>query len=106
MIILNLTQNAIQAMPQGGTLEIKTNTNKEEILIHIKDNGRGINEEDLKHIFEPFYSTNHPDDKKGTGLGLAIVKDLIQKLNAKISVTSTIDVGTCFLITIPRQKHK
>ena len=106
MIILNLTQNAIQAMPQGGTLEIKTNTNKDEILIHIKDNGHGIKEEDLKHIFEPFYSTNHPDDKKGTGLGLAIVKDLIQKLNAKISVTSTINVGTCFLITIPRQKHK
>lgn len=104
MIILNLTQNAIQAMPNGGTLDIKTNTNKDEILIYIKDNGHGIKEEDLKHIFEPFYSTPPHDDKKGTGLGLAIVKDLLQKLNAKISVTSTVNVGTCFLITIPRQK--
>ncbi len=104
MIILNLTQNAIQAMPHGGNLEIKTNTNKDEILITIKDNGHGIKEEDLKHIFEPFYSTHNQDEKKGTGLGLAIVKDLVQKFNANISVTSNINVGTCFTIKIPRQK--
>ena len=79
MIILNLIQNAINAMPQGGTLEIKTNTNKEEVLIHIKDTGCGIKNEDLKHIFEPFYSTS--SNKTGTGLGLAIVKDLVFGLN-------------------------
>ena len=104
MIILNLLQNAINAMPDGGDLEIKTNTNKEEILINIKDNGCGIKQEDLKHIFEPFYSASHSKDKKGTGLGLAIVKDLVQKLNGKISVSSTINEGTTFQITIPRQK--
>ena len=104
MIILNLLQNAINAMPNGGILEIKTNTNKEEILIDIKDNGHGIKEDDLKHIFEPFYSVNQSKDKKGTGLGLAIVKDLVQKLNGKINVSSIIDVGTTFQITIPRQK--
>lgn len=104
MIILNLIQNAINAMPNGGDLEIKTNTNKEEILINIKDSGIGIKEEDLKHIFEPFYSTHNQTDNKGTGLGLAIVKDLVQKLNAKITVSSTINVGTTFQITIPRQK--
>ncbi len=104
MILLNLTQNAIQAMPNGGILEIKTNTNKEEILINIKDNGLGIKKEDLKHIFEPFYSTHNQGEKKGTGLGLAIVKDLLQKFNATISVTSNIDVGTTFQIKIPRQK--
>lgn len=104
MIILNLIQNAINAMPDGGDLEIKTNTNKEEILINIKDNGCGIKQEDLKHIFEPFYSAHQSKDKKGTGLGLAIVKDLVQKLNGKISVSSTINEGTTFQITIPRQK--
>lgn len=104
MIILNLIQNAIHAMPNGGNLEIKTNTNKDELLINIKDNGCGIKEQDLKHIFEPFYSTSSTPNKTGTGLGLAIVKDLVQKLNANISVSSTIDVGTCFQITIPRQK--
>ncbi len=104
MILLNLTQNAIQAMPNGGILEIKTNTNKEEILISIKDSGHGIKKEDLKHIFEPFYSVHSSSEKKGTGLGLAIVKDLLQKFSANISVTSNVDVGTCFLIKIPRQK--
>ncbi len=102
MIILNLIQNAIHAMPNGGKLEIKTNTNKDEVLISIKDNGCGIKKEDLKHIFEPFFSTSK--NKTGTGLGLAIVKDLVQKLNAQISVSSTQNVGTSFLITIPRQK--
>lgn len=102
MIILNLIQNAINAMPNGGSLEIKTNTNKDTLIIDIKDNGCGIKENDLKHIFEPFYSTS--SNKNGTGLGLAIVKDLVQKLNANITVSSTINVGTNFQITIPRQK--
>ena len=97
MIILNLIQNAIHAMPNGGKLEIKTNTNKDEVLISIKDNGCGIKKEDLKHIFEPFFSTSK--NKTGTGLGLAIVKDLVQKLNAQISVSSTQNVGTSFLIS-------
>ena len=89
-------------MPNGGSLEIKTNTNKDTLIIDIKDNGCGIKENDLKHIFEPFYSTS--SNKNGTGLGLAIVKDLVQKLNANITVSSTINVGTNFQITIPRQK--
>ncbi|MCM1322769.1 MAG: ATP-binding protein [Acetobacter sp.] len=104
MIILNLVQNAINAMPNGGTLEIKTNTNKENILIEIKDTGIGISETALKHIFEPFYSTNTGNNKKGTGLGLAIVKDLILKFNGTISVNSKENIGTCFQIAFPRQK--
>ncbi|MBQ2885321.1 MAG: ATP-binding protein [Alphaproteobacteria bacterium] len=106
MIILNLVQNAINAMPNGGKLEIKTNTNKEDILISIKDNGCGIPQKDIKHIFEPFYSTSNFPDKKGTGLGLAIVKDLILKLNAEIDVNSKENQGSTFQIAIPRQKHQ
>lgn len=104
MIILNLVQNAINAMPNGGTLEIKTNTNKENLLIEIKDSGCGISETDLKHIFEPFYSTYANDKKKGTGLGLAIVKDLTLKFNGKITVNSKENSGTCFQIAFPRHK--
>lgn len=106
MIILNLVQNAINAMPNGGTLEIKTNTNKGFFNITIKDNGCGIKKADLKHIFEPFYSTSASDEKKGTGLGLAIVKDLLLKLNGKITVTSTENIGSCFEISIPRNKSE
>ncbi len=104
MIILNLVQNAINAMPEGGTLEVKTNTNKEKILIEIKDSGIGISEAALKHIFEPFYSVAVTDQKKGTGLGLAIVKDLTLKFNGTITVSSQENIGTCFQIAFPRQK--
>lgn len=106
MIILNLLQNAIHAMPDGGTLEIKTNTNKDDLIISIKDSGCGISKNALKHIFEPFYSSSPDNEKKGTGLGLAIVKDLVLKLNAKITVSSTENVGSCFEITIPRHKSQ
>ena len=106
MIILNLVQNAINAMPNGGELEIKTNTNKDDILISIKDNGCGIPEKDIQHIFEPFYSTSNFPEKKGTGLGLAIVKDLLLKLNAEIEVSSKEDSGSTFQIAIPRQKQQ
>ena len=104
MIILNLVQNAINAMPEGCTLEVKTNTNKDKVLIEIKDTGFGISESALKHIFEPFYSISTNDKKKGTGLGLAIVKDLILKFNGTITVNSKEKVGTSFQIAFPRQK--
>ena len=102
MIVLNLVQNAINAMPNGGTFEVKTNTNKDELLICFKDSGCGIPEAALKHIFEPFYSSS--TEKNGTGLGLAIVKDLVTQFNAKIEVESTENVGSCFKISFPRQK--
>ena len=104
MIILNLVQNAINAMPNGGSLEIKTNTTKDKLIIDIKDTGCGISEKDLKHIFEPFYSTSGEENKKGTGLGLAIVKDLTAQFNAQISVSSHENKGTSFQIVFPRQK--
>lgn len=107
MIILNLTQNAINAMPNGGTLEIKTNTTKSHLNIEIKDSGCGISEANIKRIFEPFYSTSASTNKQGTGLGLAIVKNLISKFNGKISVTSKENIGSCFQISFPRmQKQK
>ena len=106
MIILNLVQNAINATPNAGSIEIKTNTNKDDLLIHIKDNGCGIDEYSLTHIFEPFYTTAPNTNSKGTGLGLAIVKDLLSKFNGKIEVSSIVNSGSTFTITIPRQKKQ
>ena len=106
MVILNLLQNAINATPTAGTIEIKTNTNKEELLISIKDNGCGIDETSLMHIFEPFYTTSPNKNTKGTGLGLAIVKDLLTKFDANIDVSSILNHGSTFTITIPRQKKQ
>lgn len=104
MIILNLVQNAINAMPHGGTLQIKITHTDNLLKIAITDSGFGISKHDLPHIFEPYYSTAQNSKKQGTGLGLAIVKNLCLKFNADISVTSTPNVGTCFEIEISQPK--
>lgn len=104
MVILNLTQNAINAMPDGGNLFIRCTNDAQKITISIKDTGCGIDTTDLKHIFEPFYSVSTKQKKEGTGLGLAIVKDIINQFKADISVTSQKGEGSCFEITFPHQK--
>lgn len=99
MIILNLTQNAIKAMPDGGTLRLTSYKNHNNIYINIEDTGTGIPSSKIKHIFEPFYSANN--SSKSSGLGLAIVSSLIEKMKGRISVKSEEGVGTTFTIRIP-----
>lgn len=108
MVILNLMQNAIKAMPQGGTITINLSENKTDnsACISVQDTGIGIEEDKLNHIFEPFYSQGHSTKNSGTGLGLAIVKSIIEKQNGTISVTSTPGIGTCFTIKIPLNSEK
>lgn len=108
MIILNLAQNAIKAMPNGGELSIFGEKKSSNIVLRIRDNGIGIDEEHIKHIFEPFYSANN--HIKSSGLGLAIVNSLVEKMNGQISVKSKIGKGTEFILKIPdglkRKKKK
>ena len=100
MLIINLLQNALKAMPQGGEINISLQVSKEAV-IKIQDTGIGIPEENLKRIFEPFYTKGHTSNDHGTGLGLAIAKSLTETLNGKIQVQSKINVGTCFTIKLP-----
>lgn len=102
MIILNLTQNAIKAMPDGGTLTLSTEKDSRNIIIKVSDTGVGIEKSKIKHIFEPFYSAN--SQAKSSGLGLAIVSSLVEKENGKIIVESTLGQGTCFTIKMPFKK--
>lgn len=104
MIILNLVQNAINAMPNGGTLDITTENLKNKLIIKVRDTGCGIDKEEQSHIFEPFYSKSDTKKKQGTGLGLAIVKDLLTKYHAQIAVESQKDIGSCFTIIFPSKK--
>lgn len=98
MIILNLAQNAIKAMPDGGSLNISVQSVKNKVVINISDTGIGISQEQLKHIFEPFYSANK---KKSSGLGLAIVNSLIERFKGRIKVKSKLGRGTTFEVSIP-----
>jgi len=95
----NLCLNAIQAMPDGGEIRIRTSINgsEEDVEIDIEDTGEGIDETIREHLFEPFYTTR----KKGTGLGLSIVYQIIQEHGGEISLKDKKEKGTIFSILFP-----
>lgn len=100
-IFLNLFLNAIQAMPQGGEIDLKAGLEPDgrQIRIDVKDTGTGIKPEQLEHIFEPFYTTKSVG--RGTGLGLSVTYALVKKHNGHIEVQSELNVGTTFSIYLP-----
>jgi signal transduction histidine kinase len=101
--LLALEINAVEAMPAGGTFRIfvKELEHLNAVQIAVIDTGTGIKEEDMPHIFEPFYTTKK--DGKGTGLGLSVVYGIIERHSGSISVDSKPGFGTTFTITLPRQ---
>ncbi len=105
-VILNLINNAIDAMEKsGGTIKIVTKISTIEskhLVIVIEDNGPGIPRDNLARIFDPFFTTKPVG--KGTGLGLSICYGIIEKMNGKIDVHSEVGVGTRFRIWIPFQE--
>ena len=101
--LLNIFLNAIEAMPNNGTLNISTSVvvrseaTKQSLIIEITDTGCGINPKDLSHIFDPFFSKkNH-----GTGLGLSITHEIIKNHNGIIFTESELGKGTTFKIELP-----
>ncbi len=99
-ILLNLINNAFQAMENGGHLDISVKREKmESISLSIRDTGPGISPEDQKKIFEPFFTTK--ESEGGVGLGLSITFGLVRKLKGDISVQSKLGEGTTFVITLP-----
>lgn len=98
-VLSNLMNNAIHAMPEGGTLTISASPEEKKnfITITIKDTGCGIAKQDLSKIFEPFYTTK----SQGTGLGLAIIRNIIDKHNGSINCESIAGKGTSFIIKLP-----
>jgi two-component system NtrC family sensor kinase len=92
--------NASEAVLENGEIVVSTrNPDLETIRIDISDNGIGIPEDDIPHIFEPFFSTKH--DTSGIGLGLAIVHGIIKSHNGKLEVRSELGKGTTISITLP-----
>jgi signal transduction histidine kinase len=101
-VLMNLTANALDALPEnGGELGIRVSTTEEVATIEIKDNGHGIARENLNHIFEPFFTTKKD---YGTGLGLWVSKELVIQNNGSIKVlssTSEQEHGTIFQVSLP-----
>ncbi|WP_157861440.1 two-component system sensor histidine kinase NtrB [Desulfurivibrio alkaliphilus] len=90
--LLNIMLNAIQAMPGGGTLTLRSRRRRGDQLVEIADTGPGIKEEERERIFSPFHTGRH----RGTGLGLAIVKNIIDAHRGKIEVADEPGGGACF----------
>jgi signal transduction histidine kinase len=88
-------------VPSGGTVTLSAASRDQDIVVAITDNGAGIAPDNLRHVFEPFFSTK---GEFGTGLGLSITRDIVEKLGGRIVVESEVGKGTRFLITLPIER--
>lgn len=95
--LLNLLLNAIQAMPYGGELLIRTLLSKGHAILYVSDTGVGIPEENLPRVFEAYFTTK----KGGTGLGLPTTRRIIEEHDGQIAVTSEAGKGTSFRVDVP-----
>jgi signal transduction histidine kinase len=102
-IFLNLVLNAVDAMPNGGTIDVRTHFDEGpgNIWVEISDTGKGIKKENIDKIFQPFFTTK----AKGTGLGLAISKQLVEQHGGAIMVDDNPAGGTIFRIQLPLQSQ-
>ncbi len=101
-VILNIINNAIDAVEKGGFIEIITDIKDENaVRVSVRDSGHGIPEDIIKHIFEPFFTTK--EKGKGTGLGLSISYGIIRKMGGTILVESKDGNGTTFIVELPQK---
>jgi len=101
-VFINLIKNASEAMPDGGNIHVALSHKNKVCMIHINDEGSGIHEKDLGHIFEAYYTTK----EEGSGLGLMLVYDAVSEHSGRIEVKSKLRQGTRFTILLPLREPK
>ena len=97
--VVALATNAIDAMPEGGTLTLRSSHRGARVIVEVKDTGIGIAPENMTKIFDPFFTTK--DVGRGTGLGLAVCYGILSDHGGRLDVRSSVAVGTTFTITLP-----
>ncbi len=102
-VFRNLISNGVEAMPDGGTLEISAieNGTNGTVTVCVRDSGCGMTREQLGNLFQPLFTTK----ARGTGLGLVVVKNLVQANGGTVNVESETGMGTVFAVTLPAQGH-
>jgi len=98
-VLFNLVLNAVSAMNSGGEIEIRTTSDSKNLILKIKDNGKGITLENQQLIFQPFFTTKATGE--GTGLGLSVVHGIVKGHGGEIFVESEVGVGTEFMLNFP-----
>lgn len=100
-ILLNLLSNAIKYSPEGSEVRLEIDRRDGWLLLRVIDQGQGISETDLPHIFEPFYRAEDVRSIRGSGLGLSIVKDCVERHQGRVSVESQPGRGSSFTVELP-----
>ena len=99
----NLLENALQYTPEGGKVSLTLSKHNRFALVKVRDTGIGISPEQIPKVFDRFWRADKARSRRegGTGLGLSIVQTIAQRHGGKITVTSEVNVGSCFEVRIP-----
>jgi signal transduction histidine kinase len=103
-VIVNLVLNALQAMPDGGALRLRTSLAGDNVLLVVEDDGEGMSEDVVRQAFIPFFTTK--DVGEGTGLGLSVVHGIVTAHGGFIRIESRPGAGTTFEVALPVPAHK
>ena len=98
-VMMNLLMNARDAMPNGGRLKLATYQDNSHVVVKVEDSGTGISRENIKKIYDPFFTTKEVG--KGSGLGLSVSYGIIEEHSGRISVESQQGIGTTFCVRLP-----
>lgn len=102
ILIQNLIDNAVKYGPEHGTVWIWSEETEEEYLLHIKDEGNGISEENQEKIFRRFFQVEKSELVEGFGLGLSLVKRIAEKHHGTVTVESKLKMGSIFTLYLPK----
>ena len=106
--MINILGNAVKYSPENSNITLSLSEQDHTVIFDVMDQGYGISEEDLNHIFDQFYRSSDPhiSEQTGSGLGLAMTSDIIQLHGGRIEVQSTPGKGTHFSIRLPRKDYQ